>query len=250
MTIFLDRLRGFYHAKKDKTEKWKSFKKEFNLLKRLDKSGRFKQDWTDIYPCLDDKTDLTYFEGHYTYHPAWAARVVKKIAPAVHVDISSTLHFCTVVSAFQPVEFYDYRPAPLQLDGLTTGKTDLTNLQFATGSIHSLSCMHTIEHIGLGRYGEKIDPDADLKAIEELKRVVAPGGNLIIVVPTGIPKLAFNAHRIYSYQQVCSYFDSFTLKEFSLIPDNYLEAGMILNASPGDADQQHWGCGCFWFEKP
>ncbi|GAA3975397.1 hypothetical protein FHS10_000685 [Mucilaginibacter dorajii] len=109
--------------------------------------------------------------------------------------------------------------------------------------------MHTVEHIGLGRYGNPIDPVADLKAMQELKRVVAQGGNLIIVVPVGRPKMAFNAHRIYSYQQICSYFGPFTLKEFSLVPDNYLETGMIINASQIDVDQQDWGCGCFWFVK-
>jgi SAM-dependent methyltransferase len=248
-TIVLDKLRGLYHTKKSKSEKWNSFKKDFILFKKLDTDKRFEMNWLDIYPCLDDKTSVTYFEGHYTYHPAWAARVIKKIAPVVHVDISSTLHFCSIVSAFQDVEFYDYRPAPLKLEGLITGKTDLTNLQFDTDSIQSLSCMHTIEHIGLGRYGDMIDPNADLKAIQELKRVVTPGGNLIIVVPIGHSRLLFNAHRIYSYQQICSYFEPFTLKEFSLVPDNYLETGMIANASQNDADNQNWGCGCFWFIK-
>jgi hypothetical protein len=36
--------------------------------------------------------------------------------------------------------------------------------------------MHVVEHIGLGRYGEPMDEQGDLKAIEELKRVLAPGG--------------------------------------------------------------------------
>jgi hypothetical protein len=177
-TIVLDQLRHLYHKRKRKSEKWNSFKKDFALFKKLDTDKRFEMNWSNIYPCLDDKTSSTYFEGHYTYHPAWAARVVKKIAPKVHVDISSTLHFCTIVSAFQDVKFYDYRPAALKLSGLATGKTDLTNLQFDTDSIHSLSCMHTIEHIGLGRYGDTIDPTGDLKAIQELKRVVAPGRKL------------------------------------------------------------------------
>ena len=56
-----------------------------------------------------------------------------------------------MVSAFIPVEFYDYRPAELSLSGLEFKHADLTHLPFADNSVESLSCMHVIEHIGLGR---------------------------------------------------------------------------------------------------
>ena len=109
--------------------------------------------------------------------------------------------------------------------------------------------MHTVEHIGLGRYGEPIDPDGDLKAIKELVRVLAPGGNLIFVTPIGRPRIQFNAHRIYSYEQILQYFGELKLKEFSLIPDNAREICMIYNANKDQADAQVYGCGCFWFVK-
>ena len=75
------------------------------------------------------------------------------------------------------------------------------------------------------------------------------GGNLFFVVPVGKPRIQFNAHRIYSYDQIISYFPHLTLKEFSLIPDNALEIGMICNSSKEEADKQKYGCGCFWFMK-
>ncbi len=109
--------------------------------------------------------------------------------------------------------------------------------------------MHTIEHIGLGRYGDPIDPDGDLKAISELIRVLATGGNLLFVVPIGKPKICFNAHRIYSYSQIMSYFSALTLKEFSLIPDNAIETGIIPNATKEISGKQTYGCGLFWFVK-
>jgi len=109
--------------------------------------------------------------------------------------------------------------------------------------------MHTLEHIGLGRYGDRIDYDGDLKAIGELKRVLAINGDLLIVVPTGKPKIAYNAHRIYAYEQIISYFEPLELIEFSLIPDDFSEVGLIKNASKEIADKQNWGCGCYWFKK-
>jgi SAM-dependent methyltransferase len=169
--------------------------------------------------------------------------------PGEHIDISSLTYFSTLVSAFIPTKFYDFRPAEIILDNFESKHADITALSFEANSIKSLSCMHVVEHIGLGRYGDPLDVDGDLKAIKELKRVLAVGGNLLFVVPIGgIPKIMFNAHRIYSYEQILSYFSNFELIEFSLIPDTSSE-GLILNASSEMADKQNYGCGCFWFKK-
>ncbi len=222
---------------------------QFSLASKNHKQ-RFALKEKDIFPNLSDNTDNTLFDTHYVYHPAWAARIVKKINPEFHVDISSTLHFCSILSTFIPVKFYDYRPAKLNLSDLESGSADLTKLYFPDNSITSLSCMHTIEHIGLGRYGDPIDYDGDLKAAAELSRVVAAGGNLLIVVPVGKSKIMFNAHRIYSYRQVIDMFKSLELKEFSLITDNAQTEGMTFNATEELSDKQNYGCGCFWFVKP
>ena len=106
--------------------------------------------------------------------------------------------------------------------------------------------MHTVEHIGLGRYGDELDPKGDLTAIAELKRVLASGGDLLFVTPVGRPKIEFNGQRIYSYEMIVEYFAPFVLKEFSLIPD---AGGFIEGADPALVAQQAYGCGCFWFKK-
>ncbi|MBE7170979.1 MAG: DUF268 domain-containing protein [Williamsia sp.] len=222
------------------------FRQMFDQFNALDKNKKLPNEWKDIYPCLNDNTPTTEFDAHYIYHPAWAARIVRDLRPAKHIDISSTLHFCSVLSAFIPVEFYDYRPAALRLSDLKSDRADLTQLHFGSNSIESLSCMHTIEHIGLGRYGDPIDPEGDVKAINELKRVVAPNGSLLFVVPVGKPRIAFNAHRIYDPQLIKTLFSGFTLKKFSLVTD---QRDFIDEADFGQASQQDYGCGCFWFIK-
>jgi SAM-dependent methyltransferase len=220
---------------------WSEFAR-FRKMNRHRSPVRF----ADVYPCLGDKLTQTPFDQHYTYHPAWAARVLAQTKPELHVDISSILSFGTIVSAFVPVKFYDYRPANIQLPNYESDSADLTKLSFADNLISSLSCMHTIEHIGLGRYGDPLDADGDRKAIEELKRVLKPGGDLLFVTPVGKPTIAFNAHRIYSYEQIIEYFSPLTIKEFSLIPDS---GGLIENADPALVAAQQYGCGCFWFKK-
>ncbi|HBU06927.1 MAG TPA: hypothetical protein DEB09_02495 [Candidatus Magasanikbacteria bacterium] len=227
------------------------FVKDFNSFKKLSKTSdsRFVPIIKDFYPVLGEDTANTGFDRHYTYHPAWAARIIANNRPEFHVDISSILHFSTIVSAFVPVHFYDYRPAQINLDGLTNGQADLLSLPFNDGEIKSLSCMHVVEHVGLGRYGDPIDPTGDIKAINELKRVLSVDGNLLFVVPTGKPKLAFNAHRIYSYDQIISYFKELTLVEFALIPTRKEDGDLLINPNKEMVDKQDYGCGCFWFKK-
>jgi len=230
---------------------WRHFIREFNNFRKLsvNTKNRFSLESRDIYPCLGDKTPSTNFDRHYVYHTGWAARILALTKPEFHVDISSSLHFCTVVSAFIPVKFFDYRPVDLQLSQLTTDHADLLSLPFNDSSIQSISCMHVVEHIGLGRYGDPLDPDGDLKAIGELQRVLAKGGSLLFVVPIGRSKIMFNAHRIYAYEQILRYFREIHLEEFALIPDKPDSSGVIYDASQELADAQDYGCGCFWFKK-
>lgn len=210
------------------------------------KIKRFSIKLTDFYPQVKDKTIKTGFDHHYVYHTSWAARKLREINPEFHTDISSSLYFSGIASAFVPVKFYDYRPADLKLSGLESKHADLMKLPFSDGSIKSLSCMHTIEHIGLGRYGDQIDPDGDLKAVKELRRVLAKDGSLLFVTPVGKPKIEFNAHRIYSYEMIMEMFSDLNLVEFSLITDS---GDFLEKADPAIVKEQKYGCGCFWFKK-
>jgi SAM-dependent methyltransferase len=203
----------------------------------------------DQIPHLSDRTNTTGFDRHYIYHTAWAARVLAQTKPVEHVDIASSLYFVTTASAFVPIRFYDYRPANLELTNVSSDRADLLALPFADNAIASLSCMHVIEHVGLGRYGDALNPLGDLQAIAELKRVLAVEGTLLFVVPVGKPRVCFNAHRIYSFEMVRTAFADFELVQFSLIPDHGNHKGLIVNANPALVADQTYGCGCFWFRK-
>jgi SAM-dependent methyltransferase len=223
---------------------------DYHTFESKDKAKRFTYSWKTFFPQIFDKTFGTGFDRHYVYHTAWAARKVKEYRPEKHIDISSSLYFAGIVSAFTPVEFYDYRPAVLRLSGLTTGHADLTNLHFASDTIHSLSCMHVVEHIGLGRYGDPIDPEGDVKACRELSRVLAPGGRLLFVVPIGGTALIeFNAHRIYTYELVQALFPTLQLTEFSYVPEQGPD-GIQEDADPVALKTEHYACGLFVFTKP
>jgi SAM-dependent methyltransferase len=224
---------------------------EFLVFRRLLRATgrRTKAYWRDLYPCLLDKTKETGFDRHYVYHTAWAARVLAETRPARHVDISSSLYFVSLVSAFIPIEFFDFRPAALHLRDLGVSTGDLMNLPFRDRSVASISCMHVVEHVGLGRYGEPLDPDGDLKAMHELQRVVAPGGALLLVVPVGRPRIQFNAHRVYAIGDICSALSELTLWQFALVPEHPKNGGLIIDAAPQLVERETYGCGCFWFTR-
>lgn len=196
-------------------------------------------------PCLKDDDSGHNYCPIYLYHTAWAARKLMQSRPARHIDIGSLTYFSAIASAITPITFYDIHPITSHIPGMSTGSADLTGLPFADDSIMSLSCMHVMEHIGLGRYGDNIDVQGDLKAAAELVRVLAPGGQLLMVLPVGRPKIEFNAHRIYSYEQVVGMFSGLAIREFTLVnPPEYIE-----NASPDRVRNLEEGAGCFWFTK-
>lgn len=199
---------------------------------------------------INEATGTTGFDTHYVYHTGWAARVLARLKPAHHVDIGSSLFFVSNVSAHVPMTHYDYRPPAFAIPGAEVGAADLLALSFADGSIPSLSCMHVIEHVGLGRYGDTLDPMGDARACSELKRVLAPGGHLLFVTPVGRPEIHFNAHRIYSFESVMVLFEGLELAEFALITDKRDGAMLVMDADPARVARQRYGCGCFLFRKP
>lgn len=226
------------------------FREKYEAFSKLavGKDDRFEIRWQDTHPILGEDTPGHSFDRHYIYHVGWAARKVREIAPEYHVDISSSLYFSSIVSAFIPFRFFDYRVALLHLDNLTCGQADLHQLQFPDNSLPSLSCMHVVEHIGLGRYGDPLDPLGDLQAMRELSRVIMPRGSLLFVVPVGVPRVCFNSHRVYGYEQIIQAFSGLTLAEISLIPDNKQQP-ILLHANPDLVADQDYACGCFWFRK-
>ena len=203
----------------------------------------------DALPIFHERTSVMSFDAHYVYHTGWAARILREISPVRHVDISSSIMFSSIVSSFLPINHYDYRAPILTLDGLECGNQDLLNLRFENSSISSLSCMHVIEHVGLGRYGDPINPRGDIEAAKELMRVLAPGGHLIIVVPLAErAHVRFNGHRIYDLNRVLAMFEGLELKEFTFLNDKNNK--FTRHASKDDIVGSHYGCGCFVFRIP
>src|SRR6185437_14662087 len=139
----------------------------------------------DGYPCLADRLPTTPFDPHYFYQGNWLARRLAETKPLCHVDVGSSVLTMGVLSAHVPTIFVDYRPLVVRQGGLTCIAADINRLPFADRSVSSLSCLHVIEHVGLGRYGDPIDPEGARRAAEELQRLVDRGRTLYLSTPIG-----------------------------------------------------------------
>jgi hypothetical protein len=200
----------------------------------------------DLQPCLGDWTVSTPFDPHYFYQGAWASRKLKSEAPKKHIDIASSVLMVSVLSGFIDTVFVDYRPLKANLSGLTSIPGDILRLPFEDASVNSLSCLHVIEHIGLGRYGDPLDPLGSVKGAIELQRVLALGGNLFVSLPIGRERICFNAHRVHLPSSVLDIFAPLRLVDFSFVDD----IGVFHeNAQLDQADHLEYGCGMFHFIK-
>jgi SAM-dependent methyltransferase len=166
--------------------------------------------------------------------------------PPFHVDIGSSVMMINVLSASAKTIFVDYRPLRVQLSNFLPLGGDIVRLPFRSGAITSLSCLHVIEHVGLGRYGDPINPAGSQLAAGELQRVLQPGGRLFLSVPVGSERVCFNAHRVFAPSTVQSFLPELRLESFSLVDDTGRFTEQVpLQAAVG----LDYGCGLFEFVK-
>lgn len=200
-----------------------------------------------IQPVFFERTSSSTFDPHYVYQAYWATdRILSQDAPLFHVDISSNVAFIAQLCANCPVFQLEYRPPKLDLANHHCISGDIFNLPFADNSIHSLSCLHVIEHIGLGRYGDPVSNNGWLKGLMELNRIIAPGGNLYMSVPVGKPTVYFNGNYVFKASDIIDSVKNLTLVEFSYVDDHkkFVVHGHIM-----DTIDMEYSLGLFHFRK-
>jgi SAM-dependent methyltransferase len=216
---------------------WRAFRRQ---------AGSWPVKAVDSYPCLADRLPRTPFDPHYFYQGNWLARRLANAKPCQHVDIGSSVLTMGVISAHVPTVFVDYRPLVARQSGLVCVAGDINRLPFADRSVTSLSCLHVIEHIGLGRYGDPINADGARLAGQELQRLVGPGGTLYLSTPIGRERVCFNAHRVFAPATILSWFSQLQLTNFSYVSD---DGEVNENVSPAFVPPLDYGCGLFEFRR-
>ena len=220
----------------------------YELFRYTRINGAERQHLLDAYPKVYERTsDHDFGYGiHYFYQDVWAFKKIYQSRAKHHYDVGSNISICSLLTAFTKVTYIDIRPLNAKLNNLDSQKGDILALPYKTNSLRSLSCLHVAEHIGLGRYDDQLDPEGTKKACRELARVLAIGGNLYFSLPTGKPRLCFNAHRVHAPKQILEYFKDLELLEFSGIDD---EGNFQENIRPNVLEKSDYACGLFLFRK-
>lgn len=200
----------------------------------------------DSWPQLHDRTPRTPFDAHYFWSSGWAMRRIVAQRPSRHVDIGSQVAFVNLLSAVVPVTFVDYRPLDVRIEGLDCRSGDILHLPFEDQSVESLSCLHVAEHIGLGRYGDPLNPHGTRQACAELQRVLAPGGCLYFAIPIGRQRVCFNGCRIHSPQQILQYFVELRMTQFLAVRD---DGTCVVGIDLCELSDSLYACGMFGFQR-
>jgi SAM-dependent methyltransferase len=189
--------------------------------------------------------------GHYFHQDLYVARKIFQHKPIRHVDIGSrTDGFVAHVAVFREIEIFDIREQTKKVKNIIFKKADLTRLpDNLINYCDSISSLHAIEHFGLGRYNDPVDYYGYLKAIDNIARILGPGGIFYFSVPIGKQRIEFNAHRVFSVAYLLELLDkNFTIKSFSYVND----AGDFFEevALTKDEIERNFGCwyGCGIFE--
>ena len=215
---------------------WGSYR-QYTKLAPLERRPAIKY----LYPCPDDNTGVTEIEPIYFYQDYWAFRQIYSVQPQSHVDIGSHHKFVALLSNVVPLTMVDIRPWSLPLDSVKYKEGSILNLPFKDASVPSVSSICVVEHIGLGRYGDPLDPFGSEKAIEELKRIVQPGGDLYLSAPIGDEnRTHFNAHRVFQEEYLLDLF-----KPFLLMDKKY-----IFGMSYTESRRSGIGTGCYHLRRP
>jgi Caenorhabditis protein of unknown function, DUF268 len=138
------------------------------------------------------------------------------------VDVGSRIDgFVAHVASFRALEVFDYRQLSSTIPNVTFRQFDLLSVPAQLESCcDSLSCLHVLEHIGLGRYGDPIDLSGYLRALENLAKLLKPRGTLYLSAPIGVERIEYNAHRIFSLRKVSGWLATlFDILAFSYVDD-------------------------------
>lgn len=209
----------------------------------------------EFMPCLHDRDkEGGTTKSEYFWQDLLVARMVYAARPERHVDIGSRLDgFVAHVASFREIEVFDIRPIATKVPGVIFKQADLTKPLEGMGDYcDSLSCLHALEHFGLGRYGDPIDPKGFEHGFANMATLLKDNGIFYLSVPIGIARVEFNAHRVFDPSVILNLAAQNSLKLTGL---TVIEPTGIVRESEHDEKQllilaaQRYALGIFVFRK-
>ena len=231
------------------------FLKDYRKIKNQAKQNRVDFPFGKLYPCLEEaESESGVASGHYFHQDLLVAGRVFKNNPVKHVDIGSRIDgFVAHVASFREIEVLDIRELSNTIQNIHFRRFNLIDKSFGLQDYcDSLSCLHALEHFGLGRYGDEINYNGHLTGWENIYKTLKKGGKLYFSVPIGPQRIEFNAHRVFSVNYLLDLIgDRYNIDSFSYVDDS---GNLCSNASleKSRIDKNFsctYGCGIFELSK-
>jgi len=203
----------------------------------------------------DRKNEAGVATGHYFHQDLTVAREIFRRNPERHIDVGSSIYgFVSHVASFREIDVLDVRPLEVQIPGINFIRADVMKVQDSLKeSTDSISCLHALEHFGLGRYGDSIDYEGWDKGLESITSMLKVGGIFYLGVPTGrIQRTEFNAHRIFSLSFLrAKLVDLYEIENLSFVRD---DGALLTNIDPNGRDVENsfhadYGCSIWTLRK-
>jgi len=230
--------------------------KNLKLLRQQEERGGKKFPFATPYPCLEDRFDSAgKATGHYFHQDLLVARRIYTNNPSLHIDIGSRIDgFVAHVASFRKIEIIDVRLLTDNIPNVTFFQADLmkgidSRLEKCCDS---LSCLHALEHFGLGRYGDPVNYNGYLLGLNNLYKILKRGGKFYFSVPIGPQRIEFDAHRVFSITYLLELFEGkYHIDHFSYVDDkgDLHENELITDKSKNNNFDCNFGCGIFEMTK-
>lgn len=227
-------------------------KSDAEAYQRLNRRPNFAIRERYMWPVIADRYAPAGRIGNYFWQDLWAAKAVIRSGAKKHFDIGSRLDgfIAHLLAAGIDVTMIDIRRFPGDVEGLRTIVDDATTLrQIPDESIESMSALCSLEHFGLGRYGDAVDPEACFKCFENIQKKLKKGGRLCISLPIGKERVEFNAHRVFYAATVAECFSTLHLEEFSCAAEGRIEYDADMHKYDADPNNGEYRYGLFRFVK-
>ena len=232
-----------------------SFLKDYQELRRQGKQSGMIFPFAKLYPCMEDRYQKSGIaSGHYFHQDLLVANKIFINKPDKHVDIGSRVDgFVAHVASFRHIEVFDIRELAVEIQNIEFRCLDIMDKNFALRDYcDSVSCLHALEHFGLGRYGDKVDYNGHLLGWENIYKILKPGGKFYFSVPIGKQRIEFNAHRVFSLEYLVNMISSrYNIDSFSYVDDNgdLVKDAALDERSLKNSCSCNYGCGIFELTK-
>ena len=227
-------------------------KEDIDTYQKLNQRENFAINKKFMWPVTKDKYAFAGVMDNYFWQDLWAAKLIIRSGIKDHFDIGSRIDgfIAHLLSADIDVTMIDVRQFPGEVEHLHTIIDDATSLsQISDNSIKSISALCSIEHFGLGRYGDPVDPEACFKCFDNIQKKLQVGGQLFLSLPVGKERVEFNAHRVFYAQTVIDCFSSLHLQEFSCAASGKIERNVDIHKYDQDVHNGEYRYGLFYFIK-